>query len=117
MDPSVNPPPRFDVTVDPDRTVVRVAPEGELDVASRAVLDARLQELWEAGWSNVVVDLRGLTFMDSSGVHLLVDHHGRASAAGARLSFIDGTPTVARTLRLCGVDELLDYVQPEPQLR
>jgi anti-anti-sigma factor len=117
MDPSVTPSPPFDVTVDPDRTVVRVAPAGELDMASRGALDARLQELWESGWTSVVVDLRGLTFMDSSGVHLLLDHHRRASAAGARLSFIDGTPTVARTLRLCGVDELFDYVQPEPQLR
>ncbi len=97
-------PPPFDVTVQPDRTTVRVAVSGELDVATRATLAAQLDELWELGWTDVVVDLRGLTFMDSSGVHLLLQHHRRGSEAGARFAIIDGPAPVARVLQLCGVD-------------
>jgi anti-anti-sigma factor len=83
---------------------------------------ARAQDFREAGpsrparsgWTDVVVDLRGLTFMDSSGVHLLLQHHRRASETDARFGIIDGQPCVARTLQLCGAYELLTHVQPEP---
>ena len=117
MEPTVNLPAPFDVTVHPDRAAVRVVPSGELDVASRDVLGAQLDELWASGWTDVVVDLRELVFIDSSGVHLLVRHRERASEAGARFAIVDGHPCVARTLRLCGVDDLLDRAQPEPVAR
>jgi anti-sigma B factor antagonist len=100
--------------VHPDRAAVRVVASGELDVASRGVLAAQLDDLWNSGWTDVVMDLRGLTFMDSSGVHLLLQHHRRASETDARFGIIDGQPCVARTLQLCGAYELLTHVQPEP---
>jgi anti-sigma B factor antagonist len=106
-------PPPFAVTVTPDRTSVRVVPSGELDVATCDLLAARLDELWTAGWTDVVLDLRALTFIDSSGLHLLIDHHRRACAAGARFSIIDGSPPVRRVLRLCGLHEVLVYAAPE----
>ena len=52
--------------------------------------------------------------MDSSGVHLLLEHHRRASKIGARLGIIDGEPRVARTLQLCGVYDVFDHVHPHP---
>jgi anti-sigma B factor antagonist len=113
MEPSVSPPTPFDVTVHPDRAAVRVVPSGELDVASRSLLAAQLDDLWESRWTEIVVDLRELTFMDSSGVHLLLENLCRASKTGARLAIIDGQPCVARTLQLCGVYDMFDHVQPE----
>jgi anti-sigma B factor antagonist len=101
------------VTVHPDRAAVRVVPSGELDVASRSVLAEQLDDLWKSGWTDVVVDLRELTFMDSSGVHLLLQHQRRASEADLRFGIIDGQPSVARTLQLCGVYEIFSHVQPE----
>jgi anti-sigma B factor antagonist len=103
----VNHAPAFEVTVHPDRTSVRVAASGELDGASRGVLAAQLDELWSVGWTDIVVDLRGLTFMDSSGVHLLVEHHRHADETGARFAIIDGPEAIARVLTLCGVDDIL----------
>jgi len=113
MEPSLDLPPPFDVTVYPDRTVVRVVPCGELDVASRDVLAAQLDELWDSGWTDVVVDLRELTFMDSSGVHLLLRHRRRASETGAGFAIIDGPPCVARTLQLCGAHDMVARMLPE----
>jgi anti-anti-sigma factor len=113
MEPSVSLPVPFCVTVHPDRTAVRVVPSGELDVASREVLAGHLDELWDSGWTDVVVDLRELDFMDSSGVHLLLQHRRRASEAGARFAIIDGHPSVARTLQLCGVYDVFARMQPE----
>jgi anti-anti-sigma factor len=100
----------FDVTVEPDRTVVRVVPSGELDLANRGLLGAQLDELWNSGWNHVVVDLRELTFIDSSGVHLLLEHRRRAWQTGSRFSLVQGPPCVARALELCGVHELFAYV-------
>jgi anti-anti-sigma factor len=114
MEPSVSLPSPFDVTAYPDRASVRVVPSGELDVASRSVLAAQLDELWKSGWTDIVVDLRALTFMDSSGVHLLLQHHRRASETDARFGIIDGQPCVARTLQLSGVYEILTHAEPEP---
>lgn len=114
MEPAVILPPPFNVTVDPDRSAVRVVPSGELDVASRGVLAAQLDELWQSGWSEIVVDLRELTFMDSSGVHLLLAHHRRASETGARFVMIDGHEPISRTLQLCGVYDMLDRGEPAP---
>ena len=102
----------FAVTVHSDRTSVRVAASGELDGASRGVLAAQLDDLWKLGWTDVIADLRGLTFMDSSGVHLLVEHHRRALETGARFSIIDGPAPVARVLELCGVDDVLVSIPP-----
>jgi hypothetical protein len=51
--------------------------------------------------------------MDSSGVHLLLEHHRRASETGARFAIIDGPAPVARVLRLWGLHEMLTAVPPQ----
>jgi anti-anti-sigma factor len=103
----------LDVTVVPDRAVVRVRASGEADLSTRDVLDARLRELWDCGWEDVVVDLREVTFMDSSGVHVLLAHHRHAAEHGHRFSVIDGSDAVRRVLELTGVDRVLDGVVAE----
>jgi anti-anti-sigma factor len=97
----------------PERTAVRIAPSGELDLATCDVLRVQLDELWEVGWTDVVVDLRGLTFMDSSGVQILVEHHRRATRTGTRFSIIDGSEPVSRVLELTGLRAVLTHARPE----
>jgi anti-anti-sigma factor len=105
--------PFLDVTTTPDRAVVRVRARGEVDLASRDVLDAQIRELWDAGWEHVVVDLREVTFMDSSGVHVLIGHDRHALEQGHTFSIIDGSAPVRRVLQLTAVDELLDHTVDE----
>jgi anti-sigma B factor antagonist len=102
----------LDVTAIPDRATVRVRARGEIDLASRDVLDAQIGELWDSGWEQVVVDLREVTFMDSSGVHLLIAHHRHALEHGHAFSIIDGPGAVRRLLQLTAVDQLLDHTAP-----
>jgi anti-anti-sigma factor len=67
-----------------------------------------LRALWDAGWSEVVADLRDVTFLDSTGLHVLVLHHRHAAERGLRFSIIDGGAPVSRVLELTGLDQVLD---------
>ena len=93
-----------DVRRDQERVVVRVV--GELDFAVAAHVAETLDELLEGGSSRVVVDLKGLDFMDSAGVHMLVSAHHAARRRGCALSLIRGSRNVDRVFRLTRTDSL-----------
>jgi anti-anti-sigma factor len=95
------------VDVHAEREVVRVAPAGELDIATAGVLAAELHELRDSGFDCIVLDLRRLTFMDSSGIALIVAEHRCARSNGHDFTLISGPPAIQRVLELCGVATLL----------
>jgi stage II sporulation protein AA (anti-sigma F factor antagonist) len=97
------------VDVHPQRRSVRVAIAGELDVANVGVLQTQLDDLRDAGFAHVVLDLRKLTFMDSSGVRLILREDRLARSAGRRFSLVEGIPAVQRPLVLCGLLEGLEF--------
>ena len=94
---------------------MRVVPGGELDLSNAAALQAQLDELRVAGFAHVMLDLRELTFMDSSGVRLIFREDRRARSAGRRFSLIAGNPQVQRVLSVCGLQERLDFGDPVAQ--
>jgi anti-anti-sigma factor len=94
----------FSVTVGRHRDVVRLAVEGELDLATVPVLAEHLEV---AGAGEVVLDLAALTFLDSSGIALLIGLSRRADREAWALRIV-GTPDHARaTLALCGLVDVL----------
>jgi anti-anti-sigma factor len=91
-----------------------VAVSGELDVATSQVLEHELAKLHA---ENVVVDLRGLTFIDSTGLGVLMRTHQLASQAGRRFGLVRGNGQVDRLLTLSGLEqELLVGDSPEQLL-
>ena len=82
-----------------------VTVSGELDVASSQVLERELAKLNEVAL--VVVDLRGLTFIDSTGLGVLVRAHQLAQEQGRRFGLVRGNGQVSRLLSLTGLDEEL----------
>ena len=95
-------PPTFDCSLTnghAGRSCVHVA--GELDVATAPQLDSTLRELSRSPL--VVVDLRELTFMSSSGVHAIVDASVRARQGGGRVVVRRGPPNVDRMFTLAGI--------------
>jgi anti-sigma B factor antagonist len=52
------------------------------------------------------VDLSGVTFMDSTGLEVLLATRRRAELSGGSLQLIDPTPSVLRVLEVTGVDRL-----------
>jgi anti-anti-sigma factor len=109
-------PSMHDVPVVAHRDLVRVAPEGELDMATCEPVAAMLDELWDSGWTDVVLDLREVTFADSTTLHLLVCNQRRAERDGTRFRIIDGSHAVQRILTISGLRHVLDFM-PEERVR
>jgi anti-anti-sigma factor len=97
---------RFDVrtTAAADRAVVALT--GECDLEGRDAMTAALLAAVENA-RTVRVDLAGVTFLDSSGVHSLVVAHRAAEQAGGRLFVAGAEGAVARVLEVTGVADLL----------
>jgi anti-anti-sigma factor len=90
---------------------------GELDIATTPRLKRVLRALRAR---LVVLDLRGLTFMDSSGVHAIVETSIRARQLGDRLLLLSGPPGVDRVFTLtASTDDVLSgdiqAVEPSAQ--
>ncbi|MEA2193336.1 MAG: anti-sigma factor antagonist [Solirubrobacteraceae bacterium] len=99
----------FRVDVHPERDVVRVAPAGELDLATVGELEAELRQLRDSGFERVVLDLRKLIFMDSTGVKLILAEDRCARENGHDFSLINGPPPVRRILELTGIAGYLSF--------
>jgi anti-sigma B factor antagonist len=94
----------LDVRSGPDGAVI-VAADGEIDLETSPDLARALQGALD-GRARVVVDLQAVSFMDSTGVSLLLTTAEQARRAEAEL-VIEPSPMVLRVLRLTGVDQVL----------
>jgi anti-anti-sigma factor len=89
---------------------------GELDLASGPRLEAELAKVSVANTKLVVLDLRRLEFMDSTGLSIIVRAHQRLAGEGCELSLVRGSPQVQRLLDLTGVAERLRLVAAPEEL-
>jgi anti-anti-sigma factor len=96
----------FRCEVLPERDVVRVQPVGELDMATVPELRRTLDELLEAGFRRLDLDLARVVFMDSSGLRLLVAARSDVKAAGGELTVLPGRPQVQRVFDVTGLGHL-----------
>jgi anti-sigma B factor antagonist len=97
----------FAVAVQRRDDVASVRPAGELDVATVETLRAALDSVESA--ECLLLDLRGLSFIDSTGLHLLVALVKRARDDGIQLTLLAPPAPVDRAIRLCGLDEALPF--------
>jgi anti-sigma B factor antagonist len=98
----------FAVDVQRLHGVAIVQAHGELDLATVETLRAALDGIESAG--RLVLDLRGLSFIDSTGLHLLVALHQRAQRDGFQLALVAPAAPADRTIQLCGLHETLPFV-------
>jgi anti-sigma B factor antagonist len=99
----------FRCDVIPSREYVRVVPVGELDLATVTVLDQTLSELIEVGFTCLVLDLSRLTFIDSSGIRLVVRYGQRLESDDRQFSLIPGPSQVQRVLKIAGLIDVLPF--------
>ena len=91
-----------------DRTVVQVS--GEIDVYTAPQLRQRLRDLMEAGASNLVVDLRGVEFLDSHGLGVLIGVLKQMRTQGGTLVLVCVKESVLRVFRITGLDQIFTIV-------
>ena len=95
----------------PERDVVRVLPIGSLDMATAPALEQQLEELREAGFRRLIVDLGGLSFMDSTGLRIALKWHQAAERDGFEIGFAPGPPAVQRLFELTGMSERVPFIR------
>lgn len=89
---------------------------GELDLVSSPILEQAFEVAFESELELMVVDLRGLEFMDSTGLHKIVAAQQRAVHSGRRFCLIRGAEQVQRLFDLTGVGELMTMVDSPDEL-
>ena len=100
----------LEVRARPDRERVVVELSGELDIAAIPRFREQCDELLGAGFRHVVLDLRELAFLDSTGLNLLLELYAGARRDGWELSVIAGSDAVQRVFVVSGTVELLPFI-------
>ena len=100
----------FHCEVQPERHGVRIRPVGEVDLATVDAVHAHLAELQSAGFTQLTLDLRGVTFLDSSGLRMILEWDARSKADGFAFSLVAGSPSVQRLFDLTDTRERLNFV-------
>ena len=99
---------RLDTERDGDVAALRLA--GELDMGATFSLEPELDRLLgDEDVRRLVVDLRDVTFVDSTGLRLILDLHQRAEREDRALSLVRGAPPVQRVFTLAGLDDVLPF--------
>jgi anti-sigma B factor antagonist len=98
-------PARLDIS----ETLDGLALQGELDAHTAPQLAERMSEL-PPGDGEVVLDIKLIEFMDSSGLRVVIDVHQRAADAGRRLVLRHPSAAVQRLLEISG---LADHLSTE----
>jgi anti-sigma B factor antagonist len=112
---AVLPPPTFvcsHTNVGLDAAWVHVA--GELDIATAPRLERTLREA-QSQTRLVALDLRDVSFVDCSGVHVIVDATLHARRIGHRLILLRGPPNVDRMFALTGTADEVELADVDPR--
>lgn len=100
----------FSVRVKRERETAELIAAGEIDLATVEQLERALEALIEAGCPRIVIDLRAVEFLDSTGLRALVCAHARAERDGWQLAIVPGGPAVQRIFEITGVIDRLPFV-------
>jgi anti-anti-sigma factor len=99
--------PRTEVYCLTDEQPLRIFPVGDVDLSSKAQLDAALETIAAAAPGDVVVDLSATTFLDSTGLGFLVRLNRQVHSTGHRVTLTEPRGSVARVLELSGLDRVV----------
>ena len=100
--------PPFEVEVTRSGGTVTVSPSGELDIATVPRLSEALSAEQEP-YQRLVLDLRGLSFIDSSGLRYVLMEVERAADEEYAVEVIPGDERVQRIFRLTGADRIVPF--------
>jgi anti-sigma B factor antagonist len=96
----------FDVDTTTDGDRVRLVARGELDLLAAPNLRSALEATHHDG-ATIDLDLSAVTFIDSTGISVILQAWQRANAEGGRLVVGAASPVVARVIEATGLSELL----------
>jgi len=90
------------------RATLRVT--GEFDLAATEAVENALLSVENGANSEIVLDLRGVTFLDSTGLRTITSADHRARESGRVLKIVRGPEQVQKLLYVTGMDKILPLV-------
>lgn len=105
----------FDVDITEEAESLRVALSGEVDLSTVGEIEERVESSLDGGRPLLVLDLRKVTFLDSSGLRLMLRLNESQSSDGGRLVVVQGNRRVSRVLELTGAADMLELVADPSQ--
>jgi anti-anti-sigma factor len=99
---------QFTARVESRSDVARIAMTGELDTATVPTLLGQLTPIEQNGFNAIMLDLREVSFVDSSGLRAFLEASQRAKTNGHRLILIGASPSLRRLFALTRMEFLLD---------
>lgn len=106
------PPDSFRCETGRDGAVAWVRPIGELDLDTAHELDRELTDVRATGAGRIVLDMRALTFMDSTGLRLVIRWDTAAREEGFEFAIVPGPEVVQRVFRLTGMQDQIPVASP-----
>ena len=100
--------PQFDIQDDRRNEVVRLALRGELDLATAPELDEHMSRVEQDGIRAVLLDLRDLTFVDSTGLRTFLKAQRRAKDNGHRLALVGANDQLRKLLQVTATEHVVD---------
>lgn len=88
---------------------------GEIDAATADTVAEAVSKALADGYKRVIVDFAQVTFIDSTGLGVLVKSHRAAEAADAVFGVVHPTPQTRKLIRVLGLDQLLNIYDTEEQ--
>jgi anti-sigma B factor antagonist len=80
---------------------------GEIDFGSASTFEVELRRAIKANAHGVMLDLRGVTFIDSTGLQVLASAATMAQASRRELTLLDASPQVQHVIEMSGLQDLL----------
>jgi anti-sigma B factor antagonist len=111
-DVTFQPPESFRCETGRDGDVLWVRPIGELDLDTAPQLNEELTAARTSGADRIVLDMRALTFMDSTGLRLVIRWDTASRADSFQFAIVPGPEVVQRVFRLTGMEEHLPVAEP-----
>lgn len=97
------------IVVSEERAQTTIGLAGEWGLAEREAIRLALRRALARQPDGLVLDLTRLTFIDSSGVHAVIDLAKRTERLGIRLTILPGSRAVQRVFEICELTELLPF--------
>ena len=86
-----------------------MAPRGEIDLATVELVRGAVEDNLQAG-EDLVLDLREVGFMDTSGLRLVLEFKDRADRDGCELRLVRGPRAVQRVFEVSGLEPRMPFV-------
>jgi anti-anti-sigma factor len=100
----------LEVTAEEHPGQTRIVLAGELDIASAQQFERQLEAAEAQGEDALVVDLRDVEFVDSTGLRALISADERVRSRGRRMIVVRGPGAVERLLTITQLDQRLELV-------